>query len=55
MVMDKIQEKPDVSGKEQEVSGKEQMKQEVSEIEANETKCPECGSENIINDQDVEK
>ena len=40
MVMDKIQEKPDVSGK-------EQMKQEVSEIEANETKCPECGSENI--------
>ena len=51
MVMDKIQEKPDVSGKEQEVSGKEQMKQEVSEIEANETKCPECGSENIINDQ----
>ena len=51
MVMDKIQEKPDVSGKEQEVSGKEQMKQEVSEIEANETKCPECGSEHIINDQ----
>ena len=34
--MDKIYDKP-------EVSGKEQMKQEVSEIEENETKCPECG------------
>ncbi|MTK64108.1 MAG: transcription initiation factor IIB, partial [Methanobacterium sp.] len=28
------------------------MKQDVSEIEKKETKCPECGSEKLINDHE---
>ena len=35
-----------------EVSEKEQMRQEVSDNEKLETKCPECDSEKLINDQE---
>ncbi len=38
--------------KKTEVSGKEQMKQDMSEIEKIETKCPECESEKLINDHE---
>jgi transcription initiation factor TFIIB len=38
--------------KKTEVSGKEQMKQDMSEIEKIETKCPECQSEKLINDHE---
>jgi len=37
---------------EPDVSEKEQMKQDVSEIEEVETKCPECGSTKLINDHE---
>lgn len=37
---------------EPDVSEKEQMKQDVSEIEKIETKCPECGSDKLINDHE---
>ncbi len=45
-------EEIDINSAETDVSEKEQMKQDVSEIEEVETKCPECGSEKLINDHE---
>ncbi|OPX59507.1 MAG: Transcription initiation factor IIB [Methanobacterium sp. PtaB.Bin024] len=47
-----VEKNPEITKEKTEVSGKEQMKQDMSEIEKIETKCPECQSEKLINDHE---